>query len=56
MFSNSDQVLLFNSVSTDVHDGDKVEYGYKVDKAFKDDVFARQLDEAIRIAGEEGQV
>jgi hypothetical protein len=30
----------------------KFEYGYKVDKAFKDDVLARQLDEAIRIAGE----
>ena len=42
--------------SRDVHDGDKVEYGYKVDKAFKEDVLVRQLDEAIRIAGEEGNL
>ena len=40
----------------DVHNGEKVEYGYKVDKAFKDDVLARQLDEAIRIAGEGGNL
>ena len=40
----------------DVHGGDKVEYGYKVDKTFKEDVLARQLDEAIRIAGEEGNL
>ena len=38
----------------DVHKGGRVEYGYKVDKTFKDDVLARQLDEAIRIAGEDG--
>ena len=40
----------------DVHNGEKVEYGYKVDKAFKNDVLARQLDEAIRIAGEGGNL
>ena len=33
-----------------------VEFGYKVDKSFQDDVLARQLDEAIRIAGEEGNL
>ena len=27
---------------------------YKVDKTFKDDALARELDEAIMIAGEEG--
>ena len=38
----------------DVHRGEPVEYGYKVDKTFKRDVLARQLDEAIRISGEDG--
>ena len=38
----------------DVHRGETVEYVYKVDRTFKGDVLARQLDEAIRIAGEEG--
>ena len=38
----------------DVHKGEKIEYWYKVDKTFKDDVLARELDEAIMIAGEEG--
>ena len=33
-----------------------MEYGYKVDKTFNNDVLARQLDEAIRIAGEEGNL
>ena len=40
----------------DIHKGEKVEYGYKVDKTFNNDVLARQLDEAIRIAGEEGNL
>ena len=42
--------------SRDVHKGMNVEFGYKVDKSFQDDVLARQLDEAIRIAGEEGNL
>ena len=40
----------------DVHKGEKIEFGYKVDKTFKDDVLARQLDEAIRNEGEEGNL
>ena len=40
----------------DIHKGEKVEYGYKVDKTFNNDVLARQLDEAIRIAGEGGNL
>ena len=40
----------------DIHKGENVEYGYKVDKTFNNDVLARQLDEAIRIAGKEGNL
>ena len=39
-----------------VHQGMNVEFGYKVDKSFQNDVLARQLDEAIRIAGEKGNL
>ena len=42
--------------SRDVHKGEKIEFGYKVDKTLKDDVLTRQLDKAIRIAGEEGNL
>ena len=42
--------------SRDVHKGEKIEFGYNVDKTFKDDVLARHLDEAIRIAGEKGNL
>ena len=40
----------------DVHNEDKVEFGYELDKIFKTDVLTMKLDEAIRISGEEGNL
>ena len=38
----------------EIHDGERVEFGYSVVRSFENDVLGRQLDEALRIEKEEG--